>query len=104
MEHDVSELIDLIKRLSPPSVCRNGPGLYALTEPKHPYFSTVVRIARGDGPCVREPRWYSHPFWLKLLRRGLDDTTPTGTKYRIEGDRLAFEQSADADLRGYPTS
>ena len=103
MEHDVSELIDLIKLLSHRRSAETDRALYALTEPKHPYFSTVVRIARGDG-YVREPRWYSHPFWLKLLRRGLDDTTPTGTKYRIEGDRLAFEQSADADLRGYPTS
>jgi hypothetical protein len=63
--------------------------LNALSDPKHPQCAAVTKKVlneRVDG-FDRGP-WFAHPYCLRILRGGLDDTTPTGAKYTIEKDSL----------------
>jgi hypothetical protein len=63
--------------------------LAALTNPKHPQHKAVVQqiLTQRTGGFDREP-WFAHWFCLPVLRRALDDTTPTGAKFSIEKGTL----------------
>jgi hypothetical protein len=64
--------------------------LAALADPKHPQHKAVAgRILAGRPRGFREEQvWFAHPFCLPILRKALDDTTPTGAKYVIEENSL----------------
>jgi hypothetical protein len=58
--------------------------LYAIAEPGHPLHDLAARRVRAARGHVDDGVWLSHPFALAILRRDLDDLTPTGTTYFVE--------------------
>ncbi|MFL6201192.1 MAG: hypothetical protein ACJ76J_18635 [Thermoanaerobaculia bacterium] len=62
--------------------------LDALAEPEHPYYGAVVRqilsVSNWEGHL-----WFRHPYCLRILRRLLDDTTPSGAVQILEGSHLS---------------
>jgi hypothetical protein len=67
--------------------------LFALANPKHPFYPVVFRALVTSHMLyyTPDPRfWLPHPFNFLVLRRGLDDTTENGREYRIEGDDLLY--------------
>src|SRR5262245_10756365 len=99
---DVSELIGLIEALSRARTTAADRALYALADSKHPYHSTVVRLARREGPVILMESNYSHPFWLALFRPALDDTTATGKVYRITGDQVSYRSERGVGSSSIP--
>jgi hypothetical protein len=75
-------IIDYLASVDTPEADR---ALWSLTDPGHPYAArTAQRVLAGDD--------FRHPFCLAILRRALEDTTATGTTYKIHEDRLWHER------------
>ncbi|QEL20687.1 hypothetical protein [Limnoglobus roseus] len=63
--------------------------LNALADPKHPLHRAAAdRVLKESPGWSDHAAWFAHPYCLRILRAALDDTTPTGATYAIEGARL----------------
>ena len=88
-EPQQAELYGIVESLAAAGTPAADEALYALADPKHPYYERAVLITRLASPDDWEPgKWFSHPFCLKILRAELDRKEPTGITYRIEADSL----------------
>jgi hypothetical protein len=70
-----------------------GRALCALADPEHPRHRAAVDYILG-----RDSFWNSHDSCLALLRRALDDDTPTGRHFYLRGDEIETQvgnQSGD---------
>jgi hypothetical protein len=85
-ENDLSGTLRALIGIEIPETER---ALAALTDPKHPLHKAVAQnlLTQGMNGFDRGP-WFSHPFCLTILRKALDDTTPSGAKYVIEKETL----------------
>jgi hypothetical protein len=75
--------------------------LYALAAVKHPYHALVVQRVLSAGPHD-EGAWLAHPFCLAILRDPLNDTTPTGATWKIEGDSLTWTSEHGSSSQSIP--
>ncbi len=77
--------------------------LYALADPKHPAYALAARwivAERPDGSG--RGGWLAHPYCLAVLRQKLDDETPTGATWKIEGDSLRRIEKTGRGSEGIP--
>ena len=59
--------------------------LASLADPRHPaYPGALMQLLDGRSRGFEAQAWHHHPFCLAILRRCLDDKTPTKTTYSIE--------------------
>lgn len=65
--------------------------LDALAEPGHPAHVAIVRLILGRSTVLAYENnlWFQHPYCLRILRRLLDDTSPTGLTQVLEGASFA---------------
>src|SRR5262249_9839509 len=63
--------------------------------PWHPMAAKAVRASRMD--LVRQDEnWLFHPYCLPILRRSLDDRTPTGAKLSLGNNDWVWRTSPRA--------
>jgi hypothetical protein len=96
------ELSGLIFTLSAVRTPATDRALFALADPKHPYHHPTVDVLSDRHNSTDKRFWYRHPYWLLLVRKTLDDTTPTGTVYKIEGNRLTYKAKDGSGSSGIP--
>jgi hypothetical protein len=66
--------------------------LFALADPKHPGHQLAARRVLKDHPDWSDSAaWFAHPYCLAILRRALDDVTPTGGTFKIQEGALRHE-------------
>jgi hypothetical protein len=75
--------------------------LFAIADPQHPYFELARNCILRHDPRG-EPRWFSHPYCLTILRRELDNSKPTGATFRIEGPLLHREYKQGSGTEDIP--
>ncbi len=77
--------------------------LHALTNRKHPAHEMVRRaVLTARVGWSDDTVWFRHPFCLTLLRRALDDITPTGATYVIDKDGLKRKEADGWSAGGAP--
>jgi hypothetical protein len=83
-----NDLKDIVATLAAVRDAQADRALNAFADPTHPWY----RETRSGVLGAYDPagRWLVHPFCLPILRRALDDRTPTGTNYEIRGKRLLY--------------
>jgi hypothetical protein len=105
------ELFYVLATLADANLPEADRALLAVAEPKHPWHKMVSRAVlssrapdRGDpfGFGGFERGWLFHPFCMPILRRALHDVTPTGTAFKIEGDRLETKYKDGSGNEGIP--
>src|SRR5437773_5328787 len=80
------ELRGIISSLSGADTPDCDRALFALADPAHPDHEMAARhILSGRIGWDESDAWFAHPYCLAILRQALDDRTPTGATYRIEG-------------------
>ena len=61
--------------------------LYAMASPEHPYYAqTAAQVLDAVRIHGGRDAWLAHPFCLTILRKALDDTTPTQRTWTIAKD------------------
>ncbi|MCA9037049.1 MAG: hypothetical protein KDA91_18060, partial [Planctomycetaceae bacterium] len=95
-DSETTELEGIVRMLGTANTPSADAALAALTLPNHPYFEVAARgIQRARINWVDETGWFVHPYCIALLRRELDDKTPTGTIAMIKGDENYVEKSEE---------
>jgi hypothetical protein len=83
-----AEQEEIVGTLAAAGLAQTDRALNSFAEPNHPWYArTVSNILDADVADGSSP-WLSHPFFLPVLRRKLDDFTETGVAYRISGGYL----------------
>jgi len=98
-EHKRTELYGIVECLVTAGTPATDEALYALADPKHPYYERVALITRWAEPdnWFEPAKWFRHLFCLKVLRAELNRKEPTGITYRIEAGRLKEIEGDDWD-------
>ncbi len=80
------QLREIVKYLTAAGTKEADGALFALTDRKHPAYNVARRAVLTDrpDPFLGEV-WVRHPYCLTILRQALEDTTPTGSTYKVEG-------------------
>jgi hypothetical protein len=93
-------IIEDLARMNTPETDR---ALDAIAEPSHPYFELArSRLLEEERRSWGTAGWYSHRYCLRILRRALDDTEPTGVTYRIAGQQMIVAQHDVLEGREIP--
>lgn len=78
---EATELLDIAAALIRSGTPADDRALWAMTDPRHPYYPVLLGAAvQAD----RHPIWTQHPFGLVVLRREMNDLTPTAESYTLE--------------------
>jgi hypothetical protein len=97
-----AELAALIDRLAYARTSETDRALMALSDPKHPYHRlTKQRLLSKQESWDKGP-WFLHPYCLAVLRRALDDTTPTGLHYLVNKGELTLTESGKTSSSKLP--
>jgi len=88
----VEELGAIIERLSYAQNADADRALLALAEPTHPYNALVKQQVLAKHVLLDEGPWFMRPWCLAVLRRALDDTSPTGTHYAMDKNDLRYTE------------
>jgi hypothetical protein len=97
-ESDLGRLILLLSSAHTPAADK---ALFALILPSHPYHQrTCDDLLQAKNDIHNCSNWYSHPYWLGIVRPMLDDTTPTGeVVYKVENGALIGTRIEDGKSR-----
>ena len=77
--------------------------LSALADPKHPWHDVTVRAILAARPNSGDGGpWLAHPYCLPILRRALDDVTPTGARWVIDKNMLWHKEGTGGSGRTVP--
>jgi hypothetical protein len=100
-DNELSSIIRALLGVGTPEAER---ALDALADPKHPQHKAVTQqvLTQRISGFGDERVWFAHPFCLSILRRALDDTTPTGAKYVIEKGTLWRREKDGGSGRNVP--
>jgi hypothetical protein len=96
---ELSGLIFTLTAVRTPATDR---ALFALADAKHPYHQCMLDVLSDPHNSWDKRFWFRHPYWLLVVRRTLDDTTPTGTVYKIQGNRLTYKAKDGSGSGGIP--
>ena len=91
-----NELRELVGSLIAVGGVEAAKALVALTEAKHPQYSTIKKKVLAHRPTSFDSDpWLRHPFCFRFLRAALDDKTPTGKTYAIDGKTMTVRQHGE---------
>ena len=77
--------------------------LASLADPKHPaHPGAIKQLLEGRSHGFEGQAWHRHPFCLTILRKCLDDKTPTKTTYAIEKGTLWERTGSGGSGGGIP--
>jgi tetratricopeptide (TPR) repeat protein len=91
-----AELDALVSTFTEAGTAECDQALWSIARPTHPYYEMAVEQVLTRSPW-RTPGWFNHPFCLAVLRQQLDDMTPTGGFYKLDGMNAQY-QSAGGDV------
>jgi hypothetical protein len=85
----MTELRRMVFYLSTVGTKESDLALYALADREHPAHDVAREAILAERPSVFEKGvWFRHPYCLTILRQALEDTTLTGSTYKVEGDMV----------------
>jgi len=78
--------------------------LVAMAVPTHPYHVMAVKnvLRSNERHGYDENAWLAHPFCLAILRRVLDDQSPTGATWKIKGNVLEWTSEHGSSSQSLP--
>jgi hypothetical protein len=86
------ELYSVLATLADAHLSEADRALFAVADAQHPWHkmtATAVLASRADQGHGFTRGWLFHPFCIPILRKALDDTTPTGATLAVEDDRVS---------------
>ena len=94
------EVAGIVGSLARAKTAMADAALNALADPKHPAYPIAARAVKTLRPgWTDDGVWFSHPYCIKVLRRELDDKSPTGSVASIQGERFV-EKRKDGSSSG----
>jgi hypothetical protein len=100
-----AELEGIVSYLSEAHTAECDRALHALADARHTYHgwaASRIREERLGWVFDREYSWFAHPYCIAFLGGQLDDQTPTGTFYRIDGNTLEAQSGVTSSISGLP--
>ena len=77
--------------------------LEALTRPDHPCYRMAAERVRTCWPSWSEDRdWFSHPYFIKILRREIEKKDATGASLSIQGEYALWTDGSSSGQREIP--
>jgi hypothetical protein len=90
---DRAELDALVNDFAQAGTPECDQALWSIARPVHPYYEMAVEQVLTRSPR-RTAGWFDHPFCLAILRQKLDDKTPTGGFYKLDGMNCYYQTAA----------
>jgi hypothetical protein len=103
LTNDADEFAACVATMARAGLQETDQALDALSKPAHPWHQQASSFLRSAIANRHASSWLCHPYCVPLLRKMLDDCTPTGTVFSFSDGKIREETNDGSTLALYTT-